>query len=379
MTTDLHNTVGTTNDGEDSRPHAEVFRNARKAFDLIEEHQTPPLPSIYAVWFNYVTGLRPEVTEKVDALLAAPGAISAYELSEIYEEHLAASPSEIEKRRLGQDMEEEITGALALVQEGIDSSDRFSVTLDKVEGDLPGAASPERLHSLLSRLIEENQNMAQQTRDLNEGLKSSQRQIEILNRELNEIEEQSMRDPLTSVANRRAFDMRLLAEIENSEKTGAHLCLVLVDIDRFKRVNDEFGHLIGDAVLKVLASLLSQHTKGRDMVARYGGEEFAIILPQTPLVAAVNLAEKIRMELSQGELRATKTGKSIGTITASFGIASFGKGMDAHAFIDAADQQLYLAKANGRNRVEAAASMALDTATAPVEEPSDREGLAKAS
>lgn len=375
MTTDLNNTSDATSDGEDSRPHAEVFRNARKAFDLIEEHQTPPLPCVYSVWFAYVTGLHPEVTEKVDAMLAGPGAISGYELSEIYEAHLAASPSELEKRRLGQNMEEEITGALALVQEGINSSDRFSVTLDKVEGDLPSAASPERLHSLLSRLIEENQHMAQQTRDLNEGLKSSQRQIEILNRELNEIEEQSMRDPLTAVANRRAFDMRLLAEIENSEQTGAHLCLVLVDIDRFKRVNDEFGHLIGDAVLKVLAALLSQHTKGRDMVARYGGEEFAIILPQTPLVAAVGLAEKIRTELSQGELRATKTGKSIGTITASFGIASFGKGMDSHAFIDAADQQLYLAKANGRNRVEAAASMAVETAS----DPSDRDDLAKAS
>lgn len=356
--------MNTTTGSNIARPHAEAFQHAGKVFELVERYQTPPLPCVYAVWFAYVTGSNGELARKLQAMLDRHGKVSAYALGQLYEEFLAECPNEAAQRRLGQSMEQEITDAVALMQAGIDSSDRFSMALGRVEGDLSNVASPDRLHTLISGLVEENARMAAQTRELNDGLKHSQEQIELLNRELSEIEERSMRDPLTGVANRRAFDGRLKAEIARCEEAGGLLCLAFVDIDRFKRINDEFGHLIGDAVLKVVAALIEENARGRDLVARYGGEEFAIILPELSLAQAADFAESLRCDLGKGELRATRSGRTIGSVTASFGVAAFRPGMDAHELIEAADRQLYLAKTNGRNRVEASDALPDDTTDA---------------
>ena len=129
------------------------------------------------------------------------------------------------------------------------------------------------------------------------------------------------------------------------------MCLVMGDIDRFKGINDTFGHQIGDEILKMFAKLLSSNVKGRDTVARFGGEEFAIILPETKLADAEHLTESIRIQLEGKELAVNNSGAPIGKITASFGIAQLGERDDADTLIQRADARLYEAKCAGRNRV----------------------------
>ena len=161
-----------------------------------------------------------------------------------------------------------------------------------------------------------------------------------------------MRDGLTLLANRRSFDISLAQEIENAAAKGHELCLVLADIDHFKKVNDTFGHQVGDGILQTFASLISNNVKGRDIAARYGGEEFALILPNTAPESAVKLVDKIRQELETSRLVIKSTGKAVGKVTSSFGISRYVPGADSEKMIRKADEKLYEAKNNGRNRIE---------------------------
>ncbi len=129
------------------------------------------------------------------------------------------------------------------------------------------------------------------------------------------------------------------------------LCLLLMDIDHFKKFNDTFGHQVGDEVLKVVARTLKEGVKGRDTPARYGGEEFAVILPQTSLKNAVVVAEQIRTTLASRKLQNRKTGADYGFVTLSIGVSKYRFGESLEALIQRADEALYLGKNRGRNRV----------------------------
>jgi diguanylate cyclase (GGDEF)-like protein len=158
-------------------------------------------------------------------------------------------------------------------------------------------------------------------------------------------------DGLTKIHNHRFFQDQLSKEILRSERTGAALALVLLDIDDFKALNDRHGHAVGDGVLEQLAALLVDHTRDSDLVARYGGEEFAILAPNTTREGALKLAEKLRLAVSQSAFRVPPAERPIAT-TASVGVAVY-RG-DRQAFFVDADRALYAAKHAGKDCVVAA-------------------------
>ena len=163
------------------------------------------------------------------------------------------------------------------------------------------------------------------------------------------LERLALTDPLTGLANRRAFDESLTAEILRSFRQCQPLSLLYLDLDRFKDVNDRFGHAVGDEILAGFADLLRRHGRRIDLAARIGGEEFAVLLPHTGRVHALLVAERIRKALESVPLGRTH---SVPT-TVSIGAALFqGKSeQDGAAFVKEADSALYRAKAEGRNRV----------------------------
>jgi diguanylate cyclase len=126
---------------------------------------------------------------------------------------------------------------------------------------------------------------------------------------------------------------------------------LIFDLDNFKRVNDRFGHNIGDQVIKLMAVILKETLKGQDTAARYGGEEFAVILPKTSLANAVKLAERIRQSLAKKEMVNRKTGENLGSITVSVGVAAFDRREQPVDLVERADRALYAAKNSGRNKV----------------------------
>ena len=171
---------------------------------------------------------------------------------------------------------------------------------------------------------------------------------------------QAATDSLTGLANRRSFDDELALEWRRADRIGDSLALVLVDLDNFKSVNDRFGHQIGDTVLRRVAAILDSGARQVDLAARYGGEEFAVLAPETNLIGAMKLAERLRAELEAATIE-LPDGDPL-QVTASFGVAVKAELTAAEQLVAAADEALYEAKRGGKNRVEAADSQA-ETAT----------------
>jgi two-component system cell cycle response regulator len=158
-------------------------------------------------------------------------------------------------------------------------------------------------------------------------------------------------DPLTQVLNRRALTVRLASELERARRYDSMLTLLMVDLDHFKRVNDTYGHLVGDEVLREVATLLQNEVRSVDVVARYGGEEFVVVLPETSLVGATTFAERIREHVAATPFAASLVEPL--RLTASVGVSAYPSATvnSVDDLFARADEALYRAKADGRNRV----------------------------
>jgi diguanylate cyclase (GGDEF)-like protein len=174
-----------------------------------------------------------------------------------------------------------------------------------------------------------------------------------INRYQSRLEEMATTDKLTALANRQAFDLLMPQAISEARRDRAPLLAMLVDIDRFKTVNDRHGHLAGDAVLQGVARIVKAELRASDIVCRWGGEEFLVVLKRTPLSQGEALAERIRA--SVGAQSFSLGGASVG-VTVSVGLAQYVEGDEPDALIERADKALYEAKALGRDRVRSAAS-----------------------
>lgn len=166
----------------------------------------------------------------------------------------------------------------------------------------------------------------------------------------------ALHDPLTGLANRRALMKALRDEANRTQRTGRPFALAMLDLDHFKRINDNHGHKAGDRALKAIADLLHAQCRGIDMVARVGGEEFAIVLPETTLVAAIPVMQRIREAVASLDLDLDDADTRL---TISIGIVESGQEINIEQMLEEADTRLYIAKANGRNRIVGADGTAI--------------------
>jgi diguanylate cyclase (GGDEF)-like protein len=172
--------------------------------------------------------------------------------------------------------------------------------------------------------------------------------------EIEEVSQRARTDALTGLANRRYFDEQLRRVIAETDRFGGTSSLIVVDIDLFKKVNDTYGHEAGDAVLRQVGKILSDGVRAVDICARYGGEEIAILLPQTPIAGATELAERLRNAIAE---RAVLFEGAAIHVTASFGIAGYPETVPHGDWLfPAADRAMYLAKEKGRNCVKSVLS-----------------------
>lgn len=159
-------------------------------------------------------------------------------------------------------------------------------------------------------------------------------------------ERQSRIDYLTGIYNRLMFNELLEAELQRTRRYGTSLSLIMFDLDHFKQINDNYSHIIGDHVLKEIAQLISDNIRAHDIFSRWGGEEFTVLVPKCDQAGTAMLAEKLRSICEMHDF-----GNGL-RVTASFGIAHFCAEDSAESFTARADEAMYLAKKNGRNRIE---------------------------
>lgn len=192
-----------------------------------------------------------------------------------------------------------------------------------------------------------HQEAEQREQAMRQSLAALDQEAEELRRRLAQTEEQALRDALTGLPNRRAYDERVAEECARLKRFGAPLSLVVWDLDNFKQVNDKLGHKAGDKALKVVGELLAKGLRETDFIARYGGEEFVVLLPGATVQDALPVAEKMRQAVENAGLHSNK--KPV-ELTVSGGIARFANGEDPSAVFERADKALYQAKAEGKNR-----------------------------
>lgn len=179
------------------------------------------------------------------------------------------------------------------------------------------------------------------------------RQIQQAKADQEKLERLANLDSLTGLYNRRVILHRLDERIKYVRRYGEELSLIMLDIDHFKKVNDQYGHLIGDEVLEEIAVLVQRNIRDTDVVGRYGGEEFIIILLKTGLPSAVDVAERVRKAIEAAEMKDSEG--NVFSVTVSEGVSSYKPAEDERSLISRADDALYRAKENGRNRVETSA------------------------
>jgi diguanylate cyclase len=240
---------------------------------------------------------------------------------------------------------------MAMIGTAAGNASSYSESLATVTQKLGAAADEPAVRAIVGNLVHATKQMKENNAALEARLSASKQEIDQLQENLEVVRTESLTDPLTSLANRKYFDDTLLNAITDAGEKGEPLALMMNDIDHFKTFNDNYGHLIGDQVLRLVVMSLRQNVKGQDITARYGGEEFAVVLPNTVLRSAITLGDQIRRVVMNKELMKRSTGENLGRVTISVGLASLRAGDTPQSLIERADICLYAAKRSGRNRV----------------------------
>ena len=330
-------------------------QTAVAVIEALSKFGLAPTPINYAVWYAHLAGENPELSRLLDRHMSTGHTPTSEAMDDLWRRHCVPTgdPQMVmaTSERLGSIMTE-LTRQMGRAG---DDSERFAGSVQKFgEGivDALGADDGgQALRQAAQGMLLETRRMAEQNRALEGRLKSSTVEIDTLRASLEETRRAAITDGLTGVGNRKAFDAALRDASVEAAELRTSMCLVMVDVDFFKKFNDAHGHLLGDEVLKLVAKVLKAGVKGRDTVARYGGEEFGVILPETSLENACKLADNLREAVKGKKIVIKSTGKDLGRVTMSLGVAHFRRGEDASDIIARADAALYWAKRNGRDRV----------------------------
>jgi len=310
----------------------------------------PPEPRAFEVLFRYVSEPEDPVSKMVEVVFADEEKPALSAIERIYEEHMTLGRQPVRVLRIGERLDSELQDIAELVAERVKSDGQFVGQLARARDGFSVLSRPSTVKQTLRDLVENSERYQARVTRFATDLEAAHREVEDLTRELKLVRESAFLDHLTGVPNRRRLDAVLETEISATESRGP-MCFVLGDLDHFKKLNDKYGHAVGDSVLKQFAKILRQNVKGKDTPARWGGEEFALVLPATNLMGARHITERIRQQLAGRDFVITGTREPIGIVTASFGLTQLRVGETAADLVGRADKLLYEAKESGRNRV----------------------------
>ena len=325
----------------------------RLSIPLLSKYKIPPSPVNYRVGYEYVAGGNEELRAAFDEAVAKSPTISPQALWDLYRRFFVQDDVVLE--RIRDELRHIIVNIQGEFQRSGGNISTYAQSLNRFADILNPETPLSTMAAEVQKVVAETRSVEQSQRQLESDMSNVVREVETLRRELEQVRKEAMTDALTGISNRKAFDAALENTVYTAREKAEPFCLLLIDIDHFKAFNDTHGHLVGDKVLRFVATTLKRCVKGNDMPARYGGEEFAVILPNTAFVGAEAVSEQIRRAISAGELLNRESGQRLGKITVSIGMAQFRRNELPHELIQRADQALYLAKERGRNRVEKAA------------------------
>ncbi len=321
----------------------------RMILPLLAKQKAGFHPVSYALWYEYAAGINPALKVDVDKLLSCGAQLDDNTVSMLYEQHIAKRDDAV-SLQLRAELERMLEDLSRTASATGEQASAYSKSLGGFGEQLKPGIDPEQLRNAVQSMLEKTEQMCARTSELELQLQYSSREVEKLRAELIRAKGEALTDPLTGIANRRGF-MKTIETIQAANAGGlGNSCLIVADIDHFKKCNDDYGHLFGDKVIRSVAQILRRMIKGQDTAARIGGEEFVVFLPDTPIEGAEKLAEHIRATIAKGRISAANSGE-VGKITISLGLTDYRDSDSIESYLARADKALYASKNGGRNRV----------------------------
>ncbi|UDF33708.1 UNVERIFIED_ORG: diguanylate cyclase [Shinella sp. XGS7] len=333
----------------------------RLALPLMTKQRAALHPISYAVWYEFVSGRNLPLIKAVQERTRGGALLDEDDTASLYRQHVAEPVLDREDaRRVSEGLSRVLDNMASTAAEAGDRTARFDQSLLEWSRQLlDESALNAQAREQLQALLGDTREMRQAMTALQQRLDASQSEIAALREEVSQARSEALVDALTGLANRRAFERRLascLAEPLAQPEQGP--CLVLGDIDFFKRVNDSYGHSFGDQVLRAVAQSIKRLAGEPRLAARVGGEEFALLLPSADLGEAQALAEQLRGAIAASRIRRGDKEQSLERVTLSLGVTQLACGESANDFFERADRALYRAKHRGRNCVTVLAARA---------------------
>lgn len=325
----------------------------RLAVASMAKHPAPWNPITYTVWYQYASGQNDLLKQEIDSTISRQVFLEDTMVRTLYAKYIVDAKEHATSKvsaELG-DLLNNVEASAAQTRESVAA---VNMRLTERSESISGVDDPQALRAMIADILAGTRDAGKLLAALSSTLHSTTSELEQLRQELQLARGQATVDALTGVANRRGFDdaaAKIMSELDPSAPAPV---IAMIDLDHFKALNDSFGHVFGDRVLKAVAQAIVAGVKGRDIVARYGGEEFVVLLVSTPLQGAVTVANQIRETIAGAKIRRGSAGDMVGAVTVSIGLSSYQAGETIEQWIERADAALYRSKAAGRNRVTVA-------------------------
>lgn len=325
---------------------------AAAAMESLRRFNLAPTPEHFVVWYDYHAQANHLVRRLIDTYLTNRRSIDAAMMRVLHDRFYSPRSEAAALMESGQRLQAAIGDTLATLGRAGQDARRFDATLTGISQCLDQV--PADFSGILLRLAQETRAVAARSEEVGRHLAQTVERVAALETTLAEARREATTDPLTGLANRRALDELLHRKTGRATDNGMDLALLIADIDRFKSINDTWGHPVGDAVLRRVALTLRDALDDGAHACRFGGEEFCVVLPGAAPGTAVSIAERLREAVAQQSFQVRASGKALGQVTVSIGVADYLSGEAVESFLNRADSALYRAKQAGRNRVERA-------------------------
>jgi diguanylate cyclase len=323
----------------------------------MSQHDAPFNPATFAVFYEYLAGINPRLTQAVEQAKQSEARLKPQTLAHLFRDHVAPA-DEVATDTMRKDFQRvmsEVAQSASLTGESARTYGSQLADLSKALEEQDAGSASAALTPHLSEVAGGTAHMQTVVATLERAVAQSQEQIQQLRDALERSRVEAVTDALSRLRNRKGFDEALREALATPHAAGLAPCLVIIDIDHFKRVNDTHGHPVGDTVIETLGHTLNRVANGPNLLAaRIGGEEFAVLMRASTATQAKQMAEVICSLVRTLKIKKRGSQEVITSITVSAGVAARMPGDDGASLIAAADAALYRAKQSGRDRVAVA-------------------------
>jgi diguanylate cyclase len=330
---------------------AQGLARAREIIERMGAQDIPTNPANYEIWTTHAAGAHPDLSREIEARLARGERFTDETNEALFERFFANTRLSIQMLETSETIARELDDVVSNLRGAGEQAGAYANELQIAAGNFDGGLDSETFRHVVEHLAATTREVAEHNRKLAEQIELSSLQVMELQTALRSVKVEALTDGLTGLANKRMLEETLQRRLEESVSNKSELCLLIFNIDNFRRVNDAWGNSVGDQVLRYVGSVLRAHAQGDVLASRRSADEFAMIMPRTNLNLAEAVAERVSRAIKSKRISLKSTGDVIGEISVSAGAACYQDPENLTQFVNRAEACVLAAKQAGRDRV----------------------------